>query len=60
MAVVKALRQSVRDGSRKIFDEKLADGSVVHALLRRIAVNPVTKASSLVVVILAITDINGN
>jgi hypothetical protein len=51
-----AVVQCGRDGNRLVVDEKIADGSVVHTLLRRIAVNNVTGTSAIAVAILAISD----
>ncbi len=43
-------------GGRIVLDEKLPDGSVVHALARSVAVNPVTDAYAIAVAILTISD----
>ena len=51
-----AVRQCARDGQRVIIDEEVAEGTVVHALIRRVAVNEVTGMAAVVVAVLAIMN----
>ena len=43
-------------GALSLYDGKLADGSVVHALARRIGVNPVTGNTAVAVAVLSVTE----
>lgn len=47
-----------QNGNRAFIDEKLNDGTTVHLFIRRIAVNPVTKAAAVAVAVLAIIQDN--
>ena len=51
-----AIRQCGETGSRSIIDEELADGSTVHAFMRRLAINPVSGAKAIVIAILAVIE----
>ena len=50
------VRQCCNTGSRAFFDERMPDGSVVHAFARRINKNPVTGSVAVAVAILSITE----
>ncbi len=50
------MRQCTEDGRQLIIDEKTRDGKKIHALLRRVSINPVTGVSALLVVVLEIID----
>ncbi len=52
----KAVVQCGKDGSRLVVDEKVGNDTVVHTLVRRIAVNPVTGTAAVAVAILAISS----
>ncbi len=52
----KAVAQCGRDGNRLVVDEKTGENTVVHTLLRRIAVNSVTGTAAVAVAILTISD----
>lgn len=54
--VIRAILESSADGSQHIIDEKLPGGRIVHALVRRIAINPVTDTRAVAVIILSIAD----
>ena len=43
-------------GQRTFYDEKLADGTVVHSFARRICVNPVTGSVAVAIAILSISE----
>ena len=51
-----ALVQCGRDGSRLVVDEKVSNDTVVHTLVRRIAVNPVTGTAAVAIAVLAISS----
>lgn len=53
---MKIVRQCGVDGSRMIIDDVMPTGSVVHAFLRRIAVNPVTGMAAVVMAVLGVMD----
>ena len=53
---LRAIRQCGRDGTRSIIDEELRDGGVVHAFIKRIAVNPITGTAALGVAVLGVLD----
>ena len=52
----KALRQCARDGKRVIVDDRLEDGRQIQLLVQRIAVNPVTGAKAVIIVVLSVSD----
>ena len=52
----KAIAQCGQDGNRLVIDENVDNDTVVHTLVRRIAVNPVTGTSAVAVAILAISS----
>lgn len=51
---VNTVMKCVNEGRWAVFDEQLETGSVVHAYVRRVTVNPVTGVAACVVVILGI------
>ena len=53
---VKAIGKCREEGARVYIRETLADGSAIHALLRHVAVNPVTGIFACVAVVLGIFD----
>ena len=55
-AFVGAIEQCAKDGRRIVIDDQLADGTALHAFVRRIAVNPVTGVVACAVVVLGITE----
>ena len=55
-SLLKAMKQCITDGKRTMVTETMADEAVVHAFIRRIAVNPVTGSAAIVVVILAVME----
>ena len=52
-----AVRKCAQDGKRVIIDDRLKDGRTVQLFLRRVAVNPVTGACAVAIVILSISDV---
>ena len=50
------IRQCCDTGNRIFFDEKMSDGSVVHAFARRISINPVTGSTAIALAVLSITE----
>ena len=50
------VRTCCDSGSRAFYDEKMADGSVVHSFARRIGVNPVTGCVAVAVAVLSISE----
>lgn len=52
---LKAVAQCGREGNRIVVDEKIDSDTVVHTLIRRIAVNPVTGTSAVAVAVLTIS-----
>ncbi len=52
------IRQCSDDDNPAFFTESMSDGSLVHSFARRISVNPVTKASAIVVSILSVSEAN--
>ena len=50
------LQQCVKDGNPVVIDEKMPEGSRVHSLLKRVAVNPVTGTTALAAIVLAVMD----
>ncbi len=51
-----SVRHCANDGKRRIIDDRLNDGRSIQLFIRRLAVNPVTGASAVGVVILSISD----
>lgn len=58
-AFCKALVQCGKDGKRVIMDERSVDGTIIHILIRRVAINPVTDVRALAVAILGINEDRG-
>lgn len=58
-AFCNALVQCAKDGRRIIIDERSVDGAIMHVLIRRAAINPVTGVRALVVAILGIIEETG-
>ncbi len=54
--LIKMIRQCALDGTQSIMDMKLKNGKKVNMLIRRVSVNPITKAVALVLVVLGITE----
>ncbi len=54
-AFFRAVAQCGRDGNRLVVDEKVGS-DIVHTLVRRIAVNPVTGTTAIAAAVLAISD----
>ncbi|MBQ6343340.1 MAG: EAL domain-containing protein [Anaerolineaceae bacterium] len=50
------VRQCGEDGSRTIIDDVMPNGSIAHAFLRKIAANPVTGMSAIVIAVLGVMD----
>ncbi|MBQ6401980.1 MAG: GGDEF domain-containing protein [Firmicutes bacterium] len=53
---IQAIRQCGQNGNQIIIDEPMPDNTTVHALIKRIAVNPVRHTSALAVVVLGILE----
>ncbi len=53
--VLNAARMCTEPGSRTFFDDRTADGSVVHSFARRIGKNPVTGDVAVAVAVLSVT-----
>ena len=51
-----AMRECGQTGNQMIIDEQMPDGTVIHALIKRVAVNPSTNKAALAVAVLAIMD----
>ena len=51
---LKTVVQCAQDGRLTIVDENVGDDTTIHALVRRIAVNPVTGVSAILIAILAV------
>ncbi len=52
------IRQCAIDGKQKIIDDRLKDGRNVQLFIKRIAVNPVTGASAVAIVILSVSELS--
>ncbi|MCR5087929.1 MAG: bifunctional diguanylate cyclase/phosphodiesterase [Oscillospiraceae bacterium] len=50
------VKQCCHSGNRAFLNEQMPDGSTVHSFVRRIAVNPVTGKTAIVVAVLSITE----
>jgi hypothetical protein len=48
--------QCCQEGNRLVVDEKVGQDTVVHTLIRRIAVNPVTGTAAVAVAVLTISN----
>ena len=51
-----AMRKCARDGEKILIEDKLFNGTVIHAFLKCVAVNPVSDTRAIVVALLTITD----
>ncbi|MBQ9008755.1 MAG: EAL domain-containing protein [Clostridia bacterium] len=51
-----SLKECQNSSSPVLFDDKLRDGSLLHAFIRRIAYNPATETTAFVIAILSITE----
>lgn len=60
MATLKAIVQCSRDGKRIVADERLEGGIVTHAMVRRVAVNPVTGTAAVAIAVLAVSRADEN
>ena len=54
--IVAAMEACVEDGNRMLLDEKLDDGSVIHSMIKKLAMNPVNGISAYAVVVFDITQ----
>ena len=54
------IRKCGENGKRLIIDDRTADGRIVQMLIQRIAVNPVTKVSAVIVAILQVNESQNN
>ena len=54
------IRNCAKTGKRAIIDDRMPDGNIVQILLQRIAVNPVTKVSAVVIAILQVNETQSN
>lgn len=54
--IVAAMEACVEDGNRMFLDEKLDDGSVIHSMIKKLAMNPVNGISAYAVVVFDITQ----
>lgn len=52
---LRGVMQCVRDGKRAIIDENVGLDTIVHTMIRRIAVNPVTNITAIAVAVLAVS-----
>ena len=50
------IRQCCNNENRAFFDEKMPDGSVVHAFARRISTNPITGSIAVAIAVLSISE----
>ena len=50
------VRKCCEQGNRAFYDEKMADGSVVHSFARRIGTNPVTGETAVAIAVLSVSD----
>lgn len=55
---INSIRQCAIDGKRMIIHDKTPTGKFVQIMLQKIAENPVTKVSSVVIVMLSVTEVN--
>ena len=56
--IINGLLQCEREGQTIFLDEKMETGDMLHALLRKVAINPLTEVSSFALAILGITPKN--
>ena len=56
---LRSVLQCGREGGRLVIDEKISEDAIVHTLIRRIAVNPVTGTSAVAVAVLTINSESG-
>ena len=55
--IIDAAIQCAADGKSVILDEKVAGDVVIHTLIRRVAVNPVTGTAAIALVILGVISL---
>jgi hypothetical protein len=55
--IFSAAMQCAVDGKSVILDEKVSGDVVIHALIRRVAVNPVTGTAAIALVILGVLSL---
>ncbi len=55
----RAIRQCAKDGNRAFFEERIQNDTTIHALVRRIASNPVTGVTACNVIVLGIIKDTG-
>ena len=53
---IPALKKCCKTGQHVFFEEKAPDGSVFHFFMRRIAINQITKSTSVAIAVLSVTD----
>lgn len=53
---ISVVKQCSETGNRVFFDDRMPDGSVVHAFARRVDVNPVTGSAAVAIAVLSITE----
>ncbi|MBE7003326.1 MAG: bifunctional diguanylate cyclase/phosphodiesterase [Ruminococcaceae bacterium] len=56
LGAMNAVRQCAAEGGQIVIDEEMANGSTVHAIVKRVAVNPVSGASTMAIAVLAVLD----
>ncbi|MBQ7730099.1 MAG: hypothetical protein IJT86_07045, partial [Spirochaetales bacterium] len=52
----RTMRQCINDGLRHLAKERMSKGSIIHFMVRRIAINPVTERTSIALTVLDYTD----
>lgn len=55
-AFTRALLECGENGNKLLLDEKLANGSLVHTFMKRVAINPIKGTRAIAVVILGVMD----
>lgn len=53
---MKLIRQCCKTGQRAYFDDRLADGTMIHSFLRRIGMNPVNGRTAVAMAVLSVTE----
>ena len=57
---MRALHDCGKNGDKMVLDESMADGSVIHAFIKRVAINPVTGIKALAVAVLDVLSGSNN